>query len=129
MIAKLKFWAQRFACVFGYHDWLSVRGSRKETGFTTSHYWFMIHEMQEDEVCECCRLHRTKFGLIPPMYNYDRQRGKYTFNKSGWPLDADGKQLPSYVSAGISSTYQWHPKPKYHGKAGPEVEGYRPAFG
>lgn len=127
MIAKLKFWAQRFLCIFGVHNWLSVRGSRKKTGYAIAHIIFPIHEMQEDQVCECCRLHRTRFGLVPPMMHHFKE--EYPFAKSnGWPLDENGNQLPSYVSAGLSNTYQWNPKPKYHGKAGPEVEGYRPLF-
>ncbi len=129
MLKKLIFLAQRFACVFGWHDWLVVRNSRKDTGKTTSHLFFMIHELQEDHVCGCCRLHRTVYGRVPPLYSYDRKVGNYKFNEFGWPLDKAGNKLPSYVCTGESQTYQWYPKPKYHGKAGPEIIGYKPSLG
>ena len=113
MKALLKRWSQRIKCVFGHHDWLLVSGSQKQTGFVVPRVIFPVHELQEDEVCDCCRLHRTRFGLLPNTLHQLHAPEDFKTNKFGWPVDRDGNKLPGYLET--KGTYQWHSPPKKHG--------------
>jgi hypothetical protein len=104
---------QRFRCFFGKHDWLLVSGSQTQTGYAAVDGFIPVHELQEDEVCDCCRLRRTRYGIAPSTLHTLVSPQDFQYH-DGWPIDRDGHRLPGYLS--LHGTYGWVNKPKYHGK-------------
>lgn len=104
---------QTILCLFGMHDWLVIDGSRKKTGYVVGQLFVPLHELQEDNICSCCGMHRTRFGLLKPYGVTELPGGvKFEYAADGWPIDDKGNRMthrPGY-------SYTSAKKPEYHGR-------------